>query len=135
VRDSTKFEHMLEFAKALPAIRARVDSDMSLRGLPRAKVLATVVYLLENTLIRVGNQDYVKQNKSFGLTTLRDRHVDIDRGELRFEFKGKSGKKWQLKVKDRRIARVVKACQDVPGQHCSNTWTRTGVRHAVTSTT
>ena len=134
VRDSTKFEHMLDFAKALPAIRARIDSDMSLRGLPRAKVLATVVHLLENTLIRVGNQDYAKQNKSFGLTTLRDRHVDIEGGELRFEFKGKSGKKWQLQVKDRRIARVVKACQDVPGQHLFQYLDADGNRHAVTST-
>ena len=134
VRDSTKFEHMLDFAQALPAIRARIDSDMSRRGLPREKVLATVVHLLENTLIRVGNQDYVKQNKSFGLTTLRDRHVDVDGGELRFEFKGKSGKQWHLKVKDRRIARVVKACQDVPGQHLFQYLDEDGVRHAVTST-
>ena len=134
VRDSTKFEHMLEFAKALPAIREKVDADMSRRGLPREKVLATVVHLLESTLIRVGNQDYAKQNKSYGLTTLRDRHVDIDGGQLRFEFKGKSGKKWQLNVKDRRVARVVKACQDVPGQHLFQYLDEDGVRHAVTST-
>jgi DNA topoisomerase-1 len=116
VRESTKYEHMIEFAKGLPAIRKTVDEHMSLRGLPREKVLATVVHLLENTLIRVGNADYVKQNKSYGLTTLRDPHVKVEGAELRFQFKGKSGKTWRLAVKDRRIARIVKACQDLPGQ-------------------
>ncbi len=116
VRESTKYEHMLEFAKGLPAIRKTIDEHMSLRGLPREKVLATVVHLLENTLIRVGNSDYVKQNKSYGLTTLRDPHVTVEGAELRFQFKGKSGKTWKLQVKDRRIARIVKACQDLPGQ-------------------
>jgi len=134
VRDSTKFEHMIEFAKALPAVRARIDADMAKRGLPREKVLATVVHLLENTLIRVGNLDYAKQNKSYGLTTLRDGHVDVERGALRFEFKGKSGKAWKLQVKDRRIARIVKACQDVPGQHLFQYLDENGERHAVTST-
>jgi DNA topoisomerase-1 len=116
VRESTKYEHMLEFAKGLPAIRKTIDEHMSLRGLPREKVLATVVHLLENTLIRVGNSDYVKQNKSYGLTTLRDPHVKVEGGALRFQFKGKSGKTWKLQVKDRRIAKIVKACQDLPGQ-------------------
>lgn len=117
VRDSTKYEHMLEFAAALPSIRAKVDEHLALRGLPREKVLATIVRLLETTMIRVGNADYAKQNKSYGLTTLQDRHVDIDGSELRFHFKGKSGKLWRLKLKDRRIAKVVKASQDLPGQH------------------
>ena len=134
VRDSTKFEHMLDFAKALPAIRERIDADMAKRGLPREKVLATVVHLLESTLIRVGNMDYVKQNKSFGLTTLRDRHVGISGSELRFQFKGKSGKTWNLKVKDRRIARLVKACQEVPGQHLFQYLDEDGNRVPVTST-
>jgi DNA topoisomerase I len=134
VRDSTKFEHMLDFAKALPVIRARIDADMAKRGLPREKVLATVVHLLENTLIRVGNMDYVKQNKSYGLTTLRDRHVDVDGGKLRFQFKGKSGKTWSLQVKDRRIAKIVKACQDVPGQHLFQYINEEGERVGVTST-
>jgi DNA topoisomerase-1 len=134
VRDSTKFEHMLDFAKALPAIRERIDADMAKRGLPREKVLATVVHLLENTLIRVGNMDYVKQNKSYGLTTLRDRHVDVDGAKLRFQFKGKSGKTWALQVQDRRIARIVKACQDVPGQHLFQYIDETGTRVPVTST-
>ena len=112
LRDSTKYEHMFAFAKALPALRARVETDMARRGLPREKVVATVVHLLENTLIRVGNADYAKQNKSYGLTTLRDRHVKIEGAQLRFEFKGKSGKTWKLQVKDRRLAKVVKACQE-----------------------
>lgn len=115
-RESTKFEHMLEFAAALPGLRATIAEHMARRGLSREKVLATVVHLLETTLIRVGNDDYAKQNKSFGLTTLKDRHASIEGSELRFRFKGKSGKKWDLKVKDRRIARIVKACQDLPGQ-------------------
>ena len=134
VRDSTKFEHMLDFARTLPAIRARIDADMAKRGLPREKVLATVVHLLENTLIRVGNLDYAKQNKSYGLTTLRDKHVDVDGGKLRFQFKGKSGKEWSLQVKDRRIAKIVKACQEVPGQHLFQYLDENGERQKVTST-
>ena len=133
VRDSTKFEHVLEFARVLPQLRDRVANDMGRRGLPREKVLATVVYLLENTLIRVGNMDYVKQNKSYGLTTLRDRHVDVEGGQLRFEFKGKSGKTWRLRHQDRRIARIVKACQDVPGQHLFQYFDEDGERQPVTS--
>ncbi|MCJ2045428.1 DNA topoisomerase IB [Methylobacterium sp. J-078] len=115
-RDLTKFEHVMAFADALPAIRARVDADMGKRDLPREKVLATVVHLLETTLIRVGNDDYARTNKSFGLTTLRDRHARIEGSELTFRFKGKSGKTWDLGLKDRRVARIVKACQDLPGQ-------------------
>jgi DNA topoisomerase-1 len=116
VRESAKFEHIVEFAKILPALRARIEEDMRKPGLSREKVLATVVSLLENTLIRVGNDDYAKQNKSYGLTTLRNRHVKVDGSQLRFSFKGKSGKTWKLDVKDRRIAKVVRACQDLPGQ-------------------
>lgn len=92
IRDSTKYEHLLEFAAALPSIRTKVDEHLALKGLPREKVLAAVVRLLETTMIRVGNADYAKQNKSYGLTTLRDRHVDVNGSELRFQFKGKSGK-------------------------------------------
>jgi DNA topoisomerase-1 len=115
-RESTKYEHMMEFARALPAIRAKLAEHMALRGLPREKVLATVVHLLETTLIRVGNDDYAKENKSYGLTTLRNPHVKVDGAELRFQFKGKSGKQWRLQVKDRRIAKIIRACQDLPGQ-------------------
>jgi DNA topoisomerase-1 len=133
IRDSTKYEHMIEFAKGLPAIRKTVDEHMSLRGLPREKVLATVVHLLENTLIRVGNSDYAKQNKSYGLTTLRDPHVRVEGTELRFQFKGKSGKTWRLSVKDRRIARIVKACQDLPGQDLFQYLDESGEQQSVTS--
>lgn len=116
VREGVKFEHVIEFARLLQQIRAKVSAHMSLRGLPREKVLATTVHLLETTLIRVGNDDYAKQNKSFGLTTLRDPHVRVNGSELRFRFKGKSEKTWRLKVKDRRVAKIVKACQELPGQ-------------------
>jgi len=133
IRESTKFEHMIEFAHALPAIRKTIDDHMGLRGLPREKVLATVVHLLENTLIRVGNADYVKQNKSYGLTTLRDPHVKVDGTELRFQFKGKSAKTWRLSVKDRRIARIVKACQDLPGQDLFQYLDEEGQQQSVTS--
>jgi DNA topoisomerase-1 len=89
---------------------------MALRGLPREKVLATVVHLLETTLIRVGNDDYAKQNNSYGLTTLKTRHVAVDGNEVRFRFTGKSGKQWSLRVKDRRVAKIIRACQELPGQ-------------------
>src|SRR5215210_7159744 len=116
VRESTKYEHMMEFARALPAIRETIAEHMALPGLPREKVLATVVDLLEKTLIRVGNDDYARENKSYGLTTLKNQHVAVNGSELRFQFKCKSGKVWRLKVKDRRIAKIVRACQDLPGQ-------------------
>jgi DNA topoisomerase-1 len=116
VRDSTKYEHAVAFAEALPALRAKVRRHMALAGLPRDKVLATVVYLLDKTLIRVGNDDYAKQNKSYGLTTLKNRHVAVNGAEVRFHFIGKSGKEWSAKLKDRRLARIIKACQDLPGQ-------------------
>jgi DNA topoisomerase I len=116
VRESTKYEHVVAFGNALPAIRAKVREHMALRGLPRKKVLATVVHLLETTLIRVGNDDYAKQNKSYGLTTLKNRHVAVEGSEVRFRFTGKSGKQWSLKVKDRRVAKIIKACQELPGQ-------------------
>ena len=116
MRESTKYEHVVAFAEALPAIREKVREHMALRGLPREKVLATVVHLLETTLIRVGNDDYAKQNNSYGLTTLKNRHVSVDGNEVRFRFTGKSGKQWSLRVRDRRIAKIIKACQDLPGQ-------------------
>jgi DNA topoisomerase I len=116
VREGVKFEHLIQFARLLPTIRAKVAEHMALPGLPRDKVLATTVHLLETTLIRVGNEDYAKSNKSYGLTTLRDSHVKVSGSELRFNFKGKSGKTWRLKVTDRRVAKIVKACQDLPGQ-------------------
>jgi DNA topoisomerase-1 len=133
LRDETKYEHVVEFGKLLPRIRKRVAADMKRPGLPRRKVLSTVVSLLEKTLIRIGNADYAKENKSYGLTTLRNRHVAVNGTELCFEFKGKSGKLWHLAVKDRRVARVVRACQEIPGQHLFQYLEPDGSRQAVTS--
>ena len=133
VRDSTKYEHMLDFAKALPAIRYRLDADLKQRKLTREKVLAAVAYLLETTMIRIGNADYAKQNKSYGLTTLEHRHVEIEGAELRFNFKGKSGKQWRLKLKDRRIAKIVKASQDLPGERLFQYIGEDGEQYDVTS--
>jgi len=117
VRDRNKYARIIDFARLLPGIRERVARDMSKRGAPREKVLATVVSLLDKTLIRVGNGEYAKENGTYGLTTLRSTHLDIDGSELRFNFKGKRGKTWRLRVKDRRIARVVREIHDLPGQH------------------
>jgi DNA topoisomerase-1 len=133
VRESTKYEQMLAFAQSLPAIRAKVAEHMGLRGLPREKVLATVVHLLETTLIRVGNADYAKENKSYGLTTLRNKHVEVEGSALRFDFKGKSGKTWRLQVRDRRVAKIVRQCQDLPGQNLFQYVDEQGERQAVTS--
>ena len=116
LRESTKFEHVMGFAEALPVIRAKVREHMGLPGLPREKVLATVVRMLETKLIRIGNDDYARENKSYGLTTLKNRRVRVNGSEVRFRFTGKGGKQWSLQVKDRRIAMVVKACQELPGQ-------------------
>ena len=132
-RDATKYEHMAEFAAALPAIRARVAADLRRKGLAREKVLATIVRLLETTLIRVGNDDYAKENGSFGLTTLRNRHVAVKGETLRFAFKGKSGKTWKLGVQDRRVAKVVRECQDLPGQDLFAYPAEDGTLHGVTS--
>ena len=116
VRDETKFGRMILFGEALPKIRQRVEEDLSQRGLPRTRVLAAVVKLLETTLIRVGNREYMKQNNSFGLTTLRDGHVDIEGAKMKFEFRGKSGKDHSVEIQDRRLASVVRQCRDLPGQ-------------------
>lgn len=133
VRDSAKYEHVMAFAEALPRIRSTVKAHMALHGLPREKVLATVVYLLETTLIRVGNEGYAKHNRSYGLTTLEDRHVDAHGADLRFEFKGKSNKMWKLRLHDRRVAKIVKACHDLPGQHLFQYLDHDGQRHGVSS--
>ena len=115
-REQSKYEHLLEFAEVLPALRAKVAEHMSLRGLSREKVLAMVVHLLETTLIRVGNDEYARANESYGLTTLRSEHVTVEGSEVRFRFTGKSGKQWSLAMRDRRVARIIRACQDLPGQ-------------------
>ena len=116
VRDENKFDRMIAFAKALPAIREAVHRDMGRPGLPREKVLATIVSLMERTAIRIGNDEYARENDSFGLTTLREEHVDVAGATVRFTFRGKSGKNHEIAVRDRRIAAIVKRAQDLPGQ-------------------
>jgi len=116
IRDENKYEKTVLFAQALPKIRKRVEADLALRGLPRNKVLATVVHLLQRTFIRVGNEEYARENKSFGLTTMKDRHVDIKGSKLRFRFRGKSGKQHEVDMEDRHIAKIVCKLQDLPGQ-------------------
>jgi DNA topoisomerase-1 len=115
VRDETKYERMKIFGEALPKIREHVERDLALPGLPREKVLATIVRLLETTFIRVGNEEYARENHSYGLTTLHNKHADIKGSTVHFKFKGKSGKLHNIDVQDRRLARIVKQCQDLPG--------------------
>jgi DNA topoisomerase-1 len=116
VRDEVKYERMIKFGKALPQIRKEVDRALSLPGLPREKVLATIVYLLEATMMRIGNDEYARENKSYGLTTLRNRHVRIEGSNVQFRFRGKSGVQHDVKVQDRRVARIVQRTRDLPGQ-------------------
>ena len=132
-RDGEKYSSLVAFAEALPGLRSRVDADLRRHGLPFECVVASVVWLLDNTMIRVGNAAYARDNKSFGLTTLRDRHVDITGSSLRFSFKGKSGREWKLKLVDRRIARVVRGAQDIPGQKLFQYLDEDGQRHPVRS--
>jgi DNA topoisomerase-1 len=116
VRDRVKFAHLAAFCKALPCIRRRIESDMAKKGLPREKVLATVLRLLETTYIRIGNEEYARHNKSYGLTTLRNKHVTISTNGVRFRFRGKSGQEHDVALSDRRLARIVQQCHDLPGQ-------------------
>jgi DNA topoisomerase I len=133
VREHTKYDHMLSFAESLPAIRGKVQTHLTLRGLPREKVLATIVGLLEATLIRIGTDEYARSNNSYGLTTLKSRHVAVDGSALKFNFKGKSGKVWKLDVRDRRIAKVIRACQDLPGQELFQYLDESGETRNITS--
>ena len=132
-REQSKYEHLFAFAAALPTIRATVAEHMSLRGLPREKVLATVVHLLETTLIRVGNDEYARNNQSYGLTTLKSDHVAVEGSEVRFQFTGKSGKQWSLAMRDRRVARIIRACQELPGQDLLQYFNEEKALHAVSS--
>jgi DNA topoisomerase I len=116
VRDENKYDRMIAFGQALPKIRRRVAKDLKLSELPRNKVLATVVQLLERTFIRIGNEEYARENKSFGLTTMKDRHVEVKGSKLRFRFRGKSGKEHEVDVTDRHIAKIISTLQDLPGQ-------------------
>jgi len=132
-RDRSKYDKMVAFGKALPKLRARVEADLALRGLPREKVLAAIVKLLELTLIRIGNDSYAKENKSFGLTTLRKRHAILTGAGAVFEFRGKSGVKHKTGFRDRKLARVIAACEDLPGQRLFQYIDENGERRAVGS--
>jgi DNA topoisomerase-1 len=133
VRDDAKYHRMIAFAQTLPRLRARLQRDLRKPRLSREKVLATVVRLLETTLIRVGNPEYAKHNNSFGLTTMRDGHAKINGSAVTFKFRGKSGKEHRVDLQDPRLARIVKACQDLPGQELFQYVDDRGVQRTVTS--
>ena len=132
-RDQSKFRRMLEFSEVLPELRERVERDLNARDLTRRQILATVVMLLDKTLIRVGNDEYARQNQSFGLTTLRDRHVQITGATLRFSFRGKSGVKHDLSVSDKRLARIVQRSRELPGQELFQYLDANGKRQTISS--
>ena len=132
-RDEAKYSRILNFARILPDLRRRIDKDMAKPGLGFDKVAATVVHLLETTMIRVGNAQYAKENKTYGLSTLRNRHAKIEGSSLKFAFKGKSGKQWLIAIKDRRAAKIVRACQELPGQHLFQYLDEEGERRSITS--
>jgi DNA topoisomerase-1 len=132
-RDDAKFGRLIAFAKALPAIRERVDEDLARPDLPREKVLAAVVRLLELTLIRVGNEEYARLNRSFGLTTLRNRHAEVEGTAVTFRFRGKSGQQREVGLRDRRLAAVVRRCRDLPGQELFQYVAEDGEPHDVAS--
>jgi DNA topoisomerase-1 len=134
VRDENKYEKLISFAQALPRIRRRVANHLRRRGLPREKVLAAVVKLLETTLVRVGNDEYAKINNSFGLTTMRDGHADVKGARGRLEFQGKSGIDREIDLRDPRLARIVEQCQDLPGQELFQYIDEKGAIHDVGST-
>ena len=134
VREQTKYNKLIAFGQALPRIRKRVDQDLKRPGLSRERVLAAVVKLLETTLIRVGNDEYAKSNNSFGLTTLRDKHADINGSKISFEFKGKSGIDHEIDLSDPRLAKVVKQCQELPGQDLFQYLDDAGQARDITST-
>jgi DNA topoisomerase-1 len=133
VRDETKFNRMLDFSQVLPTAREQVEEHLRSRGLPREKVLATVVWLLEQTLIRVGNMEYAKENDTFGLTTMQDRHAEVDGSEVMFSFRGKSGKDHSVLVSDRRLARIIQRCQALPGEELFQYVDEDGVHRSVES--
>ena len=134
VRDTAKYQHLVAFAEALPLIRTQVTADMALPELPREKVVATVIHLLETTLIRVGNADYARDNKSYGLTTLNNLHIKVEGPELRFRFTGKGGRAWRVNLMSRRVAKIVRACQELPGQQLFQYANANNEIHNVTST-
>lgn len=133
LRDEVKYERMISFGKALPEIRRQVDADLKRTGLPREKVLATIVYLLQATMMRIGNEEYARTNKSFGLTTLRARHVRVDGSAVQFRFRGKSGVFHDVTVEDKRMARIIARIRDLPGQELFQYVDDDGERRAVGS--
>lgn len=133
IRDSNKYERILAFGAALPRLRARMEQHLALRGMPREKVMALVVQLLESTLIRVGNSRYARENRSYGLTTLRTRHVAVQGSAIRFQFRGKSGVEHQVTLRNQRLARIMRRCMELPGQHLFQYLDEDGVRHPVSS--
>jgi DNA topoisomerase-1 len=133
VRSQTKYDRMLAFAEALPRVREQVEADLNRRGLPREKVLATILRLMEMTFIRVGNAEYARQNGSYGLTTLRDKHVRVEGSTIAFQFVGKSGRKHAIDVRDRKLARIVKQCRDIPGYELFQYYDSDGERQRVGS--
>lgn len=133
VRDETKYERMIAFGQALPRIRRRVARDLAAPGLGRRKVLAAVVRLLETTLIRIGNEEYARQNRSFGLSTMRDRHVSVEGARIHFEFRGKSGKRHEIDLREPRLAAIVRDAQDLPGQDLFQYVDRRGAAQKITS--
>jgi DNA topoisomerase-1 len=133
VRDATKFDHLIQFGRTLPKIRRQVARDLSRDELHREKVLATIIRLMDLTLIRVGNHEYAKQNNSYGLTTFKDRHAIVRGGRIQFSFRGKSGKEHKIEIEDQRLAKIVKRCQDIPGQRLFQYYNGDGNRHDVTS--
>ncbi len=133
IRGEAKFEHVLQFAATLPSLRRRVEADLSRRGLPREKVEAAVIRLLEESLFRIGNEEYLRENRSFGLTTLRRQHVAIESGEIRFAFRGKSGQWQERSVRDRRVARILRSMLDLPGQELFRCFDADGQLRAIAS--
>jgi DNA topoisomerase I len=133
-RDQTKYGRMLAFGAALPQIRKRLEDDLALPGLPKNKVLAAILHLLETTCMRIGNDEYVKQNESYGLTTLEDGHVKISGSKMRFKFRGKSGQQQDIELDDPRLAKIVKRCRDIPGWELFQYFDEAGERCRITST-
>jgi DNA topoisomerase-1 len=134
VRDEAKYDRMINFGKILPRLRKQVHAALALPGLPREKVLASVVYLLQVTMMRIGNEEYARTNRSFGLTTLRDKHVKIDGSEIKFKFRGKSSVQHAIRLSDSRLARIIKRMRDLPGQDLFQYVDDEGRQHAIGST-
>ena len=133
-RDATKYEHMVKFAQALPLIRERIRKDLARHGMPKEKVLATIVGVMEQTHIRVGNEEYARTNKSYGLTTMLNKHVDVHGAEVTFTFKGKSGVKHAISLHDKRLARIIQQCEEIPGHDLFQYLDHDGNRHHIDST-